>query len=460
MDIFRNYRNRISGKANAQNSEESCWFLKDVKIRVDSVYPHTWKCTEDKCEYKTSETRLLQRHAHQMHKQLPKQYSCFVPYCREKFTMPFLRWTHAIDVHFRKLEYVCSKGTCGGLKFGDLNRYKKHIEQKHKENPIHKCHFCVSGFSHPIAVWKHMMEDHQSEFNHVCPICEKLFTDESYLIGHLAVHTPHGPYTCLFCKATSSKSEALEDHLMRSHYIFLPKPEEEDQQNDKPVPCTVCGKMFASALLLSKHSHVSRAAKNIKDRTCNICPNSCEFKSNDLLINHMLKEHESEEKRNFTCEKCSKCFTTNYMYARHIKLHSSKRPLSCTVCEKRYSEEHRNLFELHVKSHHTKVKVVTYKQELRHQCQFCSKMVPTLRTLRKHQLFHHPTEFKYECQFCEMKYPNEAFFKAHISTHNKEGLFICLICQTEFVSQQILQRHVKKHTGEEELVILCDKCDR
>lgn len=85
---------------------------------------------------------------------------------------------------------------------------------------------------------------------------------------------------------------------------------------------------------------------------------------------------------------------------------------------------------------------------VKYQCDSCSKTYSTFSGLSKHKQFHCAQELKKEftCKYCEKTYVSLGALKMHIRTHTLPCK--CKICGKSFSRPWLLQGHVRTHTGE------------
>jgi KRAB domain-containing zinc finger protein len=138
---------------------------------------------------------------------------------------------------------------------------------------------------------------------------------------------PRKKFECYHCKKSFQNQSLLKTHKE----IHKPK-----------VKCGICGKKV-SRLHLKTHL---KTHENIKKFCCDHCTDG--FVTKQYLVRHMWK-HRSAKK--FNCKHCKQGFNDNRNFKLHLVSHSvNPRPFQCDLCPNNYPRK-QNL-EIHLTSIH------------------------------------------------------------------------------------------------------------
>ncbi|KXJ70502.1 hypothetical protein RP20_CCG023346 [Aedes albopictus] len=294
---------------------------------------------------------------------------------------------------------------------------------KEEKKDNFKCYQCALDFPRWRECCQHLWKQHQIDVNMLkCPVCDVRFEFAVKVYRHLQTHRPVKAYSCTSCgKSFATQSQLLvHESLHKKQQLQRAKlktasakeagkdPEakaaegdndegngddeaEEEPQVDgegKPKPkveklpwyaerkCDICGHMFGTSKILSKH--IKTVHHKIKPFICSVCG------------------YKSARKVTLTI---------------HMRQHSGAKPLECKECPFRTADP--SALKHHEKRH-TKDKW--------YECKFCGLLTIQASGLKAHIRLNHPKEFEtMKCDLCNFTSVNPELLARHKSDH-KAGL--------------------------------------
>lgn len=157
------------------------------------------------------------------------------------------------------------------------------------------------------------------------------------LVDHLRTHTNERRYACSKCGAFYSQSTRLEDHMKRQAVGV------------KTFQCSHCNKQCSTERLLRDHLR-----KHINMYGCMFCEMTCPSPS--ALRIHILYRHSTE--RPFTCSVCEKRFKTKFDLSTHQIIHEyAGHVFECTEENCDYTSKSMSSVERHLNEGHSEIRV-------------------------------------------------------------------------------------------------------
>jgi len=134
----------------------------------------------------------------------------------------------------------------------------------------------------------------------------------------------------------------------------------------------------------------------------------------------------------YTCDICSKTYTSKNGLEYHMVSHSGLLTFQCKHCFTFFKSS--STLHRHVNSVHFKNKLFECKQCLKKFVQKCN--------LGKH-MDSHLNIRKFKCHICQKSFVQRSHLKNHLVTHSGEKNYKCNACNSHFVKQYCLDRHMK-----------------
>ncbi|KAM6975914.1 hypermethylated in cancer 2 protein [Tautogolabrus adspersus] len=168
---------------------------------------------------------------------------------------------------------------------------------------------------------------------YLCIPCGKGFPSSEQLIAHVDSH----------------KTEDAEEGRFREDQDSENLPSRSAKEEPKPdvtpprFDCSVCGKIYMDASLLTQHEMSHRS---IRPFSCDICGTL--FTQRGTMTRHM-RSHLGLKP--FACEECGMRFTRQYRKMEHMRIHSREKPYQCQLCGVKFT--HQRSVISHLKMHLT-----------------------------------------------------------------------------------------------------------
>lgn len=322
-------------------------------------------------------------------------------------------------VHTKAVTFTCH--LCQRLFAREVN-LQSHLELHKKKGAMRptqesldiksrQCPHCKKIYGDVHKLQRHIKEHEQKKVP--CPICGKLFTNETNVLRHSRIHS--SPYTCPHCVKVFTDGIEYSEHIKAEHadLMFCCK------ECDAILPSK---KAFVSHTV-SQHSNAEKLLEGIKDKECPICDRK--FEKLSALESHMAV-HSSE--KNHECPACPKKYKYLPRLEQHIKdEHNNDVVFTCSECEEQFSLKGK--LDLHVKLYH----------DGNYQCLTCYEEFPERLQLEEHQFKNH--DICFTCSKCKNKFETSMKLKHHLAEHTSQNN-LCDICGAGFEHKPQLKSHL------------------
>ena len=254
----------------------------------------------------------------------------------------------------------------------------------------------------------------------------------------------NGYYKCDKCDYSVEAKEEHPDRLVRFKPRDLFKRHYE-RHNEKTLPCSECGKLFASTNLLQNHMRF-----HAKRYSCD----QCDFRSVNIvrLNDHKLTVHSKEEPQ-IECELCDKLFLTKLQLYRHKVAHHQSKTFECEICGLKMATK--GMLTSHMKCKHEVNEV---------ECPTCSKIFKNKTCLASHMQIHQEqTPAEWECPTCNAVITSKSkrklgqSIKRHLQVH-EAPMYKCDFCDKTFRNKTSYNGHINEHKGL--TPYKCEQCNK
>jgi len=233
-----------------------------------------------------------------------------------------------LDKHSKVCQRIPCSEKCG-KKFTTTTKMEEHVRQVHTEEAKkYKCDKCDKSYSRPSSLHTHKNREHEKTTVE-CPDCMQMINSVQFTKHKRFVHGDK-PYKCTLCGKDFAQAGDLKRHTNTVHFAM------------KNFKCSLCDKAFG------QNSHLKYHTRNIHEGIKYPC-DECEFKANSFsnLYRHIKRVH--RKVCSFPCEYCPSGFMSRQSLKRHMgSIHPDQlsselekfnedNPNICPICDKRFS---------------------------------------------------------------------------------------------------------------------------
>ncbi|CAK1580547.1 unnamed protein product [Parnassius mnemosyne] len=190
-----------------------------------------------------------------------RPYAC--PHCPRTFADKGACNSH-VRTHSKETSFACVY--CGQT-FVQKSKLTYHI-RKHTGENLETCPVCSKLFTSACALREHMKIHVAKKQLVKCPLCEKRYQDERYMLRHLRTTHTGSQHACPLCHKLLTSAPGLRHHLLTHSATNL-------------FHCKCCKKSYAIKRTMIKHLRRRHGLKgteiNIKDFFKKLDPRECQL---------------------------------------------------------------------------------------------------------------------------------------------------------------------------------------
>ncbi|XP_022197996.2 uncharacterized protein LOC111055133 isoform X2 [Nilaparvata lugens] len=227
-----------------------------------------------------------------------------------------------------------------------------------------------------------------------CEICNKKFSEASYLYRHFKSHT--GEFTCVVCLRVFSRKETLENHMCTSVRVFQ---------------CKLCTIVFKTKRDLAKHKkqHHNEQASNNEESWSKLnfrknLENPAQLPPSGAETNNL----ETLTRREYVCEQCGSTYKSLRGLTYHRLSRHSERNFTCYICDKKFHRK--SILDAHVDTH----------LKLKKSCPICKTVLSGKKALSNH-IRRQTCGTRYKCLDCGKAFPQKSFLLIHKRTEHPDN---------------------------------------
>lgn len=332
-----------------------------------------------------------------------------------------------------------------------------------------ECHYCKAEFTEEINFITHMFNDHlyvnfnidedlDGQCKYECSYCKEIVTKRSQMSQHLLTHQNETVsnmetdtisaessmnalrhdvkflYCCTHCPKKFRLPHPASEHVKYKHKIEKISTQKKEQKPTatRDTHCNLCNITFLTWRSMLNHrarlhpeTHNKDRYKNRPTYYCSTCGKAYRDRGN-------LNQHEETHNRlqSYTCDICNKTYRTKNYIQTHMLSHTNEKNFICELCGRAF-------YSVSKLNTHNQI-----HQNLKLQCDQCSKVFFTRYNLSKHKKTH-TTDTRKKCKLCDNYFKSSNSYRTHMLLHTGIKKYACRYCDMAFAQSSGRRGHEK-----------------